>query len=312
MRSNVLFSTILSGAVLLALWTLGGCAASRHSLEMPRDISFYAVGHRGTRGLMPENTIPAFEKGIEVGANTIEFDVHITKDNKVVVYHDDSFTPAYTTMPDGSDIPAADRKKYTFYQMNYRDIRPFIIGKKYYPAFPHQHLEATYAPLLSEMIDSVEHFTASHHYPPVIYLLEVKSAPSSDGFSQPAPEAFMKTMMEVLKPYLKGLKDRLIIQSFDGRPLKIIHRDYPRIPIGFLTGDGKSGLAAHIAQLGFSPAFYNPQFGVVTPELLKACHDLGIKVLPWTVDDVKEMQRLKDMGVDGIITDYPDRLRDLK
>lgn len=304
---------ILSASALLGAWMLGGgCATSRHTVEMPRHISFYTVGHRGTRGLMPENTIPAFEKGIEVGANTIEFDVHITKDHKVVVYHDDSFTPAYTTMPDGADISASDRKKYTFYQMDYPDIRRFVIGKKYYPAFPHQHLEATYAPLLSEMIDSVERFTARHHYPGVVYLLEVKSAPSSDGFAQPEPEAFMKTMMEVLKPYLKGLKDRLIIQSFDDRPLKIIHRDYPRIPIGFLTGDGNSGLAAHIAGLGFTPAFYNPQFGLVTPELLKSCHEKGMKVLPWTVEDVKDMQRLKDMGVDGIITDYPDRLRDLK
>jgi glycerophosphoryl diester phosphodiesterase len=304
-------ATIRTAVAFLALGAmLGGCAASRHSVDMPKNVSFYNVGHRGTRGLMPENTIPAFEKGIEVGANTIEFDVHITKDNKVVVYHDDSFTPSYTTMPDGSDIPQADRKKYTFFQMNYPDIRKFIIGKKYYPAFPHQHLQATYAPLLSEMIDSVESFTAREQYRPVIYLLEVKSSAQSDGFAQPDPEMFMKTMMAVLKPYLKSLRGRLIIQSFDARPLKIIHRDYPRIPIGFLTGDGH--LDTHITQLGFTPAYYNPQFGAITPELLKACHEKGVKVLPWTVEDVKDMRRLKAMGVDGIITDYPDRVRDLK
>lgn len=299
---------------LLFLVTVGlfeGCATSHKAAFIPKEISFYQVGHRGTRGLMPENTIPAFEKGIAVGANTIEFDVHITKDNKVVVYHDDSFTPAYTTLADGSDIPAADRKKYTFYQMNYADIRQFIIGKKYYPAFPHQHLVATYAPLLSEMIDSVEHFTTQHHYPGAIYLLEIKSSPQTDGFDQPLPESFMKILMGEMKPYLKQLKGRLIIQSFDMRPLKILHKDYPSIPLGYLTGDKSVSVQQNIDQLGFYPAFYNPQFNLVTPELLKVCHKHGMKVLPWTVEDVKDMQRLKDMGVDGIITDYPDRFEAL-
>lgn len=299
---------LLVPAVAATLFLPSGCAAPARAARMPDDISFYKVGHRGTRGLMPENTIPAFKKGIAVGANTIEFDVHITRDNKVVIYHDDSFTPSYTTRPDGSDIPRADRKRYTFYQMPYPEIRRFIIGEKEYPAYPQQQRMRTYAPLLAEMIDSVELFTKTHAYPPVVYLLEVKSGAATDGFAQPDPETFMRIMMGVLKPYLKALTGRLIIQSFDMRPLKVIHRDYPRIPTGFLTGKHYGSLDEPLEALGFVPDFYNPQFALVTPAFLKACHDRHMKVLPWTVEDIKDMQHLKDMGVDGLITDYPDRL----
>lgn len=312
MHSKRYASFLRWSVALAALGFAGACAVSRKTTDLPKTISFYQVGHRGTRGLMPENTIPAFEKGIAVGANTIEFDIHITRDSQVVIYHDESFTPAYTTMPDGSDIPPSERKKYTFYQMNYADIRRFVIGKKYYPAFPQQHLEATYAPLLTEMIDSVEAFTRRGHYPPVVYLLEVKSSPSTDGFEQPAPEPYMRILLATLKPYLKTLDRRLIIHSFDMRPLKILHRDDPRIPLGYLTDDKKASFEDNLRALGFTPAFYNPQFSLVTPQLLKECHEKGIKVLPWTVEKVSDMQRLKDMGVDGIITDYPDRIAQLK
>ena len=174
---------------IIAVAVLTGCSGSRKATSNKNTFpAFFKVGHRGTRGLMPENTIPTMEKGIEVGANTIEMDVHISKDGKVLVYHDESFDPKYTTMPDGSDIPKAERKKYTFYQMNYDNIRKFIIGKKDYPAFPQQQKLATYTPLLSELIDSVDAYTKAHNLPGVYYLIEIKSNQKTDGFEQPAPE----------------------------------------------------------------------------------------------------------------------------
>ena len=303
--SNHLFKT--GCALLMGTMLLMACGSTRKATLAGKNI-FYEVGHRGTRGLMPENTIPAFEKGIAVGANTIEFDVHITKDNKVVVYHDNSFTPSYTTKPDGSDISNAERKKYTFYQMNYADIRPFIIGEKAYPAYPEQQRLKSYAPLMTEMIDSIEAFTRANHYDPAIYLLEIKSNPNTDGFEQPDPQTFMKIMMGVLAPYLKTLKGRLIIQSFDMRPLQVLHQTHPDIPLGFLTGDKSKTVEENLRAMGFVPDFYNPHFSLVNSDFLKTCHDKDMKVLPWTVDKTAEMQTLVDLGVDGIITDYPDRL----
>jgi len=258
---------------------------------------------------MPENTIPAMEKGIEVGANTIEMDVHISKDGKVLVYHDESFDPKYTTMPDGSDIPKAERKKYTFYQMNYDNIRKFIIGKKDYPAFPQQQKLATYTPLLSELIDSVDAYTKAHNLPGVYYLIEIKSNKKTDGFEQPAPEEYMKILMKVLKK--KHLGNRLFTQSFDMRPLQVLHREYPNIKLGFLTGDKTKSFEANLDSLGFIPFYYNPSSNLVTPELVKKCHDKNIKIEPWTVNTIDEMRKLKSMGVDGIITDYPNLLQQL-
>lgn len=310
MKHHKLLILLLVWSATACLWS--GCASQKKAASGDiASVTFYNVGHRGARGLMPENTIPAFKKGIETGANTIEFDVHITKDHQVVVYHDASFDPAYTTMPDGTDIPASARKQYTFYQMNYADIRKFIIGEKDYPAFPEQQRLKTYAPLLSEMIDSIETFTQAHHLAPTIYLLEIKSGANSDGVEQPAPEEYMNIMMGILKPYLKALQGRLIIQSFDIRPLQVLHRTHPSIPLGFLTGDKNKSVAENIEAMGFVPAFYNPHFSLVTPELLKTCHDKKMKVLPWTVEKIDKMQQLKTMGVDGLITDYPNRVEDV-
>lgn len=267
---------------------------------------FLKVGHRGTRGKMPENTIPSMIRAIEDGANTIEFDVHITKDGQVVVYHDASFNPEYTTKPDGSNIVPAERGNYTFYQMNYVDIKPFIIGEKDYPAFPEQTRMKSYAPLLGEMIDSVEAYNKQHHKAPVTYLLEIKSSEKTDGKEQPAPAEFVQKIMTVKG--LKALGSRLIIQSFDKRPLQVLHTAYPKVRLGFLTGDKNVTAEKQVEELGFLPEFYNPYHQLLTKELLDFCHGRKMKVVPWTVETVEDMKRLKEMGVDGIITDYPDRL----
>jgi len=107
----------------------------------------------------------------------------------------------------------------------------------------------------------------------------------------------------------KRLGRRLIVQSFDVRPLQVIHRLRPDIALGYLTDDKNAGFSDNIRALGFEPAFYNPNFHLVTPELLKQCHERHILVEPWTVETADEMGRMKALGVDGIITDYPDLLQ---
>jgi glycerophosphoryl diester phosphodiesterase len=237
---------------------------------------------------MPENTIPAMIKGIEAGANTIEFDVHITKDGQVVVYHDDSFDPAYTTMPDGSEI----REEYVLSKMDYSSIREFVIGSN--PNFPEQAGLKSYAPLLSELISAVEAYN-----PQVFYLLEIKFSGDASA------EEYVDKLMAVKELQLLG--DRLIVQSFDVRPLQVMHAKHPSVILGFLSEDENAVFDKQLEQLGFTPAFYNPYYCFLTPLLLAQCHAEQIKVVPWTVQEVAEMQRMKEMGVDGIITDYPNR-----
>src|SRR3954469_15883942 len=121
-------------------------------------MDFYKVGHRGTRGLMPENTIPAMIEGIAAGANTIEFDLQISKDGQVIVYHDDSFDPVYTSMPDGTQILS----QYLLSDMDYSQIREFVIG--WNPEFPEQQRLRSYVPLLSELITAVEAYNPGVYY----------------------------------------------------------------------------------------------------------------------------------------------------
>ncbi|GAA4084618.1 glycerophosphodiester phosphodiesterase family protein [Mucilaginibacter panaciglaebae] len=307
---NKNFNRAICGTVCL----MGTLALSCNSLK-PASYkksypTFFKVGHRGTRGLMPENTIPAMEKGIEVGANMVEMDVHITKDGQVIVYHDESFDPTYTLMPNGSDIPVKERTRYTFYQMNYADIKPFIIGTKAYPAYPQQQSLKTYTPLLGELIDSVDAYTQAKGLPGVYYLVEIKSAEKTDGFDQPAPAEYMKKVMNVLKP--KKLGKRLIIQSFDMRPLQVLHSEYPEIALGYLTSDKTLSVAGDISKLGFAPMFYNPYGKLITAEMVKQCHEKGMLIAPWTINTVAEMRHFKSIGVDGIITDYPNLFKELQ
>lgn len=269
--------------------------------------AFLNIGHRGTRGLMPENTIPSMTKAIEVGANVVELDVHLTQDGKVIVYHDASFNPAYTTLPNGQEFTKEERKKYTFYQMKYDQVRPFVIGMKGDSAYPQQQKLATYTPLLSELINSVEAFTKSKGLAPVYFLVEVKSSEKTDGAEQPSPEEFMKVLMADLLP--KNLGERLLVQSFDMRPLQVLHRQYPGIALGFLTDKRDKTFEENIAELGFVPAFYNPNYKLLSPELIKKCHEKKIRITPWTVNEAADMKRIKAMGVDGIITDYPNLLQ---
>lgn len=305
--NNKFYSTLFSGLCLTGLLAVS-CSSLKTMPDKKSYPAFFKVGHRGTRGLMPENTIEAMTKGIEVGANMVEMDVHITKDGQVVVYHDESFDPAYTLMPDGSKIPAKERKKYTFYQMNYTDIKPFIISTN--RAYPQQENKKTYAPLLGELIDAVDAFTKAKGLPDVYYLVEIKSAEKTDGFDQPAPEPYMKLVMDVLQP--KKLGKRLIIQSFDMRPLQVLHRTHPEVALGYLTGDKTLSVYGDVAKLGFAPMFYNPAGKFVTADVVKQCHEKGMLIAPWTINTLTEMKNFKSIGVDGIITDYPNYFKDLE
>jgi glycerophosphoryl diester phosphodiesterase len=294
-------------SLVLLLTAAPGCKAQKSNTAS--SLPFLKQGHRGTRGLMPENTIPAMKKGIVVGANTIELDVHISKDNQVLVYHDASPNPEYTLFANGSEIPKADRKKYTFYQINYNEARQFLIGRKTDKGYPQQQQLDTYMPLLGELIDSVEQFTRSNVLPAVYYNVEIKSNKETDAVEQPAPEELVKLVMDVLEK--KKLGRRLFIQSFDERPLQVIHAKYPGVTIGYLTSDKNASFEDNIAKIGFMPDFYNPHYSLVNKELVDKVHAKKGLICPWTVQLKDEMLKLKELGVDGIISDYPNLLQGL-
>jgi glycerophosphoryl diester phosphodiesterase len=276
--------------------------------QLPQLPSFDTEGHRGARGLLPENTIPAMLKALELGVTTLEMDTHITKDGQVILSHDPYINREHELLSGGQEIPYRDRKRYILYQLNYEEIKAFDAGSKQHPKFPEQLPLKAYKPLLSEVIDSVQAYLQKHKLPQVFYNIETKSKPATDGQYHPGPEQFVKLLMDVLEE--KNVGNWVILQSFDVRTLQVLHNNYPHIRTSLLVENLK-GLEYNLDLLGFTPAIYSPNYKLVTPRLLKNCHSRAIKVIPWTVNNLEEMKQLRKMGVDGLISDYPNLFQEL-
>lgn len=266
--------------------------------------TFDKQGHRGCRGLMPENTIPAYLKAIDLGVTTLEMDAVITKDSQVVMSHEPFFNPEITTKPDGSSVTVQEEKSLNIYHMNYDEIKTFDVGLKPHPRFPQQQRMNVVKPLLKDVVDSVTAHMMTMKRPPVYYNIETKSDPLGDDTYHPKPAKFVELLVAVIKE--KGIEDRTIIQSFDIRTLQYLHEHYPDIKTALLIEDfDKKSFALQLKDLGFIPTIYSPAYQLVTPLLVKQCHDTGIKLIPWTVNNKTEIDKLKNLGVDGIISDYP-------
>lgn len=295
-----------AGVVLL----LGACGTSgkiqKTQSDGPALPAFNKEGHRGTRGWMPENSIEAMIRGIDLGANSIECDVAISKDNKVVVSHDIYMNADFTLTPEGREMSKKDGLSRLVYDMPYDSIRKYDIGSKGNTAFPDQKKIRAYKPLLAEMIDAVDAYLKKTGKF-VIYNIELKANAEWDGKKQPQVEELVDRTMAVVKE--KQLLNRCYLQSFDFRAMRLIHEKYPEYTTAILIGGSeKRSLDEQLADLGYIPQMYSPSFSLVTPELVAACHAKGMKLIPWTVNEAADIARMKQLGVDGIITDYPDRL----
>ena len=268
---------------------------------------FDIEGHRGCRGVMPENTIPAMLKAIDLNVNTLEMDVVITGDKKVVVSHEPYFNHAITTPPAGDSISADNEWSYNIYHMTYDSVKLFDVGLKPYPRFPSQQKMKVVKPLLADLIDSVEAYLSRTNHSKVLYNIEIKSLDSADNVYHPAPEEYANLLMNVIKD--KKISDRVIIQSFDVRSLKVMSEKYPEMKLSFLIDVGTPiPLTDFKDRSGFKPNIMSPDYSLLSKEIVDSLHEQNIQVIPWTVDDVNEAKKLYQMGVDGIITDYPDRI----
>jgi len=269
------------------------------------DIQFDTQGHRGCRGLMPENTIPAMINALDLGVTTLEMDAVITKDNKVVMSHEPFFNHEITSKPDGSYVTESEEKSLNIFLMTYDEVKKYDVGIKPHPRFPKQKKMNVVKPLLSDLLDSVQNYVAIHKRPLPYFNIETKATPATDNVYHPEPARFVETLMSVIKE--KRIQERVIIQSFDLRTLQYLHDKYPSVKTAMLIEDyDKRGLKDQLKALGFLPTIYSPEYSLVTEDLVKSCHGQKIKVIPWTVNDKVTMDKLKALGVDGIISDYPD------
>ena len=270
--------------------------------------TFNWEGHRGCRGLMPENTIPAFLKALDLGVNTLELDVVISKDRQVVVSHDPYFHPDFSIDPDGKPVPKG--ANVFLYHLDYDQIKKYDVGSNGNPGFPEQQKLKTYKPLLGEVIQAVEAYQREKKYSPVWYNIEIKSEEKEYDISQPQPAPFSDLVYAEITRLLPP--DRIVIQSFDFAVLKhwkkeIDAGNYKKVTLAALVANLK-GIDKNLAELGFKPDVYSPYFQLINSKKVKQLHKMKIQVIPWTVNTTEEMKRIRDMGVDGIITDYPDRI----
>lgn len=263
---------------------------------------FDLQGNRGARGIMPENTIPGMLRALDLGVTTLTMNAVISKDKKVVLSQEPYFNHEFSSKPDGKPITLKEQKNYNIYKMDYDDVKKFDVGKRIHNRFPYQEKFAVYKPLLSETIDAVEDYVKLKKLPKPEYSIETKTIPKGDNEFQPEPTEFVELIMEVVNS--KKIAKRVTIQSLDIRTLQYLHEHYPKIKTTLMV-DEKVDFEVNIADLGFKPTVYSPPLSLTGKGLVDRCHEAGVKIIPWTINTIKDMRALIALGVDGFVTDYP-------
>lgn len=282
-------------------------------------LAFDLQGHRGARGLAPENTLAAFEAGIAIGVTTLELDLAMTRDGVLVVSHNPALNPDITRF-NGMFIARAEPniRDMTFAELARYDVGRIKPDTAYARAFPQQAaLDGAAVPKLSDVLA----LAASNKA--IRFNIETKITPSS-GTQTPSPEIFTRSLVDTIRT--AGVGGRVSIQSFDWRTLKIAADIAPEIPRVCLTSehenfntvqDGFWTAGLQVKNFGGSVpklvaaqgcSTWSPQFRDVSAQRVAEAKGLGLKVIPWTVNEVADAERLIDMAVDGLITDYPDRM----
>lgn len=258
-------------------------------------------GHRGCRGSMPENTLPGFLEAIKMGVTTLELDVVISKDHKVVVSHEPYMNHEFVLDSNGNEISEDEELSFNLYKMDYCSILQFDCGSKLHPRYPDQKKFKVSKPLLFEVIQMAEKAKDKN----IRYNIEIKSLPEYDGIYTPKVKDFVKLVLEVIKS--EDISKRVILQSFDVRALEEIHKLAPEIEISLLVNNNES-IDEKLSTITFKPEIIGPYFELLDKTFVQTYQSLNFRVIPWTVNENKDIQKMIDFKVDGIISDYPERV----
>lgn len=295
---------------------------------MGADVAFDLEAHRGGRALLPENTLPAFANALSMGVDTLELDVGITADGEIVISHERGLNPDLARSSDGAYITPPGTP---FVKLRLDEVRTYDIGQirpdsAYAKQFPDQRaVPGTRIPTLRELFELVRKSGNTQ----VRFNIETKIDPNHPDEALD-PQAFVAKLLGVIET--EGCSDRVMIQSFDWRTLQLVQRQAPTIPTVYLTLQRGSGQTVALDKAtnwtaGFNPAdhggslprtikaaggaIWSPYFGDVTAALVSEAHALGLRVVVWTVNKPDDMARMIELGVDGIISDRPDLLRQI-
>lgn len=266
---------------------------------------FSIEGHRGARGYVPENTIPSFKKALEQGADTLELDLVVSKDMRLVVSHEPWFSSNISLDKDGNRIPPEKQRENNIFKMTYDEVKLFDVGSIGNKDFPLQEKMKVAKPLLKDVFVEIGKFVKDRKLAKPRYNIEIKTeGEKGDGVFHPAPAEYAKLVYAEIKAG-KMLK-HVIVQSFDVRPLQELRKIDPKLPLALLVGN-KDGIAKNLEKLGFQPDTYSPHYSLLDADLIRYCRERNLKIVPWTVNEIADLERMKTFELDGIITDYPDR-----
>lgn len=259
-------------------------------------------GHRGCRGILPENSIPGFLEALKYPIQTLELDVVVSEDDQVIISHEPWMSFGICSLPDGQPVTEAMEDTLLLLNMTYEEIKSFDCGTRGNERFPEQKPTPVYKPSLEDAVRAVETYCQTEGRALPRYNIEIKSQPEWDGVRTPGPEKFARLVIDQVRSLDIG--DRVCIQSFDLRPLRAVRQLDSTLTTALLVANAY-GVDGNLEMLGYTPAVYSPNYSLVTRGVVDRIHELGMKIIPWTVNDSLVMKQMIELGVDGIITDYP-------
>ena len=266
-------------------------------------------GHRGARGLYPENSLAGFEYALSLETvSTLEFDVVVSSDKKLIISHEPWISGSICNVD--TALTNVNPMAYNLYAMTKDSIKEYDCGSKGNERFPDQKIIAAYKPAFSELLSLM---AIKNEWPNLN--IETKSKPSGDNAFHPRPKDFAVIIANELSlahdQYPEAdIYNKITVQSFDIRTLRELRKLHLGIKLCLLT-ENEANPAAAMDKLGFPADVYSPNYQTVTPDIVNWCHFRRINIIPWTVNELEDMQRLLDMGVDGIISDYPNKFDEL-
>lgn len=289
------------GLFLILILSLSAC---QNPSPNGRD-DFDWQGHRGARGESPENTLEGFTIALADGVTTLEMDVVLTADTVPLLSHEPYLNPLICLDSTGQEL--ADTARPNIFKMKVAQVQRYDCGSRRHPDFPGQSPVEAVKPTLLEAILHGEQAALQLNRPDPRYNVEIKSRPAWDGRYYPSVEIYVDAVVEAIRE--TGIGKRAMLQSFDPRALRYAHQAYPQIKLALLAEKEDPSLAQRIKTLGFKPAVYSPESSRLTSaRQVKELQSQGFAVIPWTVNEINRAKELKDWGVDGLITDYPQRL----
>ncbi|NNE56437.1 MAG: glycerophosphodiester phosphodiesterase [Flavobacteriales bacterium] len=296
---------------LVLLATLTTCdsqkAVNLEAEKTPKTITIQ--GHRGCRGLLPENSIVAFEKAVELGVTAVEMDVVVSGDNRLVVSHEPWMSHVICFDPAGVPISELEEKSHNLYKLTLPEIQKYTFGQMGHPDYPDQEAISCQKPSLAEVVNAVRNKAKAVNRPCPAFNIELKSAPEGEGVFVPSPDTYADIF---LKEYFDlHYHGPLTVQSFDSRLLKVLHEKYPELQLIYLVEAGLTPYEKHMDKLGFRPFGFSPHFSYVNDVLVRRCAADSVHLSVWTVNEEADLLRMMKMGVRDIITDYPDRAIEL-